>query len=111
MLKMVIANPMQFAMVSAEPTNCCGALRAFSAENCGESPTTTTPQNTRKARKIGVGAKKTSGEITQHMPEARSCANATGALPALREIKPPATQPMLPAAMTKNAHSDKLSVV
>ena len=56
MLKMVIANPMQLAMVSAEPTSTLGAFCAFSAENCGESPTTTMPQNTRNARNSGVGA-------------------------------------------------------
>src|SRR3982074_3498037 len=50
MLKIVMAKPMQLAIVSAEPTRWRGALCALSAENCGESPTTTTPQNSRKAR-------------------------------------------------------------
>lgn len=66
MLKIVIANPTQFAIVSAGPTRCLGALWALRVENCGESPTTTIPQNTRKARNTGTGAKKMSGNIAHY---------------------------------------------
>lgn len=47
--------------------------RALSVENCGESPATTTPQNNRKARNTGKGARKISGETTQHRPDADNC--------------------------------------
>src|SRR3972149_7150770 len=100
MLTMVIEKPIQLAMVSAEPTSSLGALWAFKAENCGESPTTVIPQNSRNARKTGVDALKKSGETAQQMPEASSCMNATRALPALREIKPPPAQTILPPATT-----------
>src|SRR5204862_2414252 len=77
MLPMVMEKPMQLAMVSAEPTSSRGALAALSAENWGESPTTTIPQNSKNARNAGPGAAKSSGESTQQMPEARSWAKAT----------------------------------
>ena len=66
----VIEKPMQLAIVSAEPTSLGGAKRALSVENCGESPTTTTPQNNRKARNTGKGARNASGETRQHRPDA-----------------------------------------
>src|SRR4029078_6366878 len=44
-----LAKPMQWATVSADPTSSRGAYRAFNAENCGESPTTTMPQKSRNA--------------------------------------------------------------
>src|SRR5438034_9059953 len=106
MLKIVMAKPMQFAMVSAEPTYCRGALCALRAENWGESPTTTTPQNSRKARSSGVGAWNSSGESAQHAPEAASWAKATRALPTRSDNSPPKMQPRAPAAMTAKLHKD-----
>ena len=103
---MVMEKPMQLAMVSAEPTSSRGALAALSAENWGESPTTTIPQNSKNARNAGPGAANSSGESTQQMPEARSCAKATGALPERRETSPPAAQPMNPAAITAKLQSE-----
>ena len=49
MLAIVMAKPMQLPSVSAEPTRARGALAAFSAENCGESSTTTMARKTRNA--------------------------------------------------------------
>ena len=69
----VIEKPMQLAIVSAEPTSVGGAKRALSAENCGELPATTRPQNKRKARKSGKGARNASGETRQHRPDADNC--------------------------------------
>src|SRR5258707_4750703 len=108
MLRMVIEKPMQFAMVSAEPTSSRGAFAAFSAENWGESPTTKMPEDSKNARNSGVGAWNASGDSTQHRPDASSCAKATGALPQRSDSNPPATQPTRPAAMIANAHSGTL---
>src|SRR5258708_34436731 len=108
MLRMVIEKPMQFAMVSAEPTSSRGAFAAFSAESWGESPTTTIPQNSKNARNSGVGAWNASGDSTQHRPDASSCAKATGALPQRSDSNPPATQPTPPPAMIATAHSGTL---
>src|SRR5688572_6867468 len=109
MLRMEIAKPTQFAMVSAEPNSARGAFCALSVENCGESPTTTTPQKRRKARNSGVGAWKNIGDTAQHSPDAQSCTNATRALPVFSEILPPAAQPTKPAAMMQNDQNGTLS--
>ncbi len=85
-LTTVIAKPMQFTMVSAEPTNSLGAVAALSAENCGESPTTTMPQKTMNARKAGAGS--SNAQRRQQAARARTAttgANATRALPTKRE--------------------------
>ena len=111
MLKMVMAKPMQLAMVSAEPTSSRGALCAFSAENCGESPTTTTPQNSRKARNTGVGA--WNSERRQHAAHAggRELRERDRArCPRAATTRPPPAQPRQPAAITANAHSGTFSV-
>src|SRR6185503_9346138 len=100
MLKIVIAKPMQLPMVSAEPTHSLGAFAALRAENCGESPTTTTPQNARKPRNSGAGAWNASGDSRQQAPEHASWAKATRALPARSDAIPPAAQPTKPAPMT-----------
>jgi len=70
MLKMVIKNPTLVTIVSAEPTNCFGAYIATNAENCGESPATTTPQKRKKTRNNSSGAVKINGDSAQHIPEA-----------------------------------------
>ena len=49
---MVMKNPMLVTMVSAEPISSRGAVWAVSAENCGESPTTTIPQKMRNPKNI-----------------------------------------------------------
>lgn len=72
MLTMVIENPMQFTIVSAEPTEPGGALSAFNEENCGESPATVIPQMMRKRRKSAVGTSKRNGDTMQHTPEMAS---------------------------------------
>ena len=69
MLTMVIEKPMQLTIVSAEPISAFGALSAFGAENCGESPATVIPQIRRKNRNTGVGAENRNGEIKQQNPE------------------------------------------
>ena len=53
-LTIVIAKPILFTKVNAEPINSLGAERAIIAEYWGESPTTTTPQKIRKVKNIGA---------------------------------------------------------
>jgi len=53
-LTIVIAKPILFTKVKAEPTKSLGAERAMIAEYCGESPTTTIPQKIRKVKNIGT---------------------------------------------------------
>ncbi|CPL26199.1 Uncharacterised protein [Bordetella pertussis] len=93
MLTTVMAKPMALTRVTMLPTWAGGDSCATRAANCGESPTTTMPQNSRKARKAGVGRAKHSGESTQHRPDNDSWVNATGRLPSRRDTKPPPTQP------------------
>jgi len=50
----VIAKPILFTKVNAEPINSFGAEIAIIAEYCGESPTTTIPQNIRKVKNTGA---------------------------------------------------------
>ncbi len=73
MLAMVMANPIQLAMVKAEPISSLGAYCAFRVKNCGESPTTTIPQKIRNSNNTGRGAKKNNGDNRQQMPDAESC--------------------------------------
>jgi len=49
-LRMVIANPIEFKMVSAVPLSSIGAFLASRVENNGESAMTTMPHNKRKSR-------------------------------------------------------------
>ena len=97
---MVMANPIQLLNVSVDPTNSRGAYSATSAENWGESPTTTTPQITGSPRKITGGALAKKGETRHNIPEHNNIDQATTAPPIRREISPPPAQPKLPAPIT-----------
>ena len=57
MVEMIVTpKPIEVTIVNPEPTNSRGAVSALSVENCGESPTTKTPQTSIAMTKIGVGA-------------------------------------------------------
>ena len=72
MLTMVIANPIQLTMVSAEPTSVGGAFLATKVENWGESPDTTVPQKIKIPKKNPADAWKNKGEKRQQIPDAAS---------------------------------------
>ena len=71
------------------------AARAESAENCGESATTATPQNTRIAR-ANAPCPATAGKARPASAEPASATAATRALPYLRLKCPPTMQPTPP---------------
>jgi hypothetical protein len=81
MLKMVIANPMLFTIVNAEPRDSAGAFLATSVENCGESPTTANPQSSNSRINSQAGRPKSRGDPRQTIPETSSIPEATLALP------------------------------
>jgi len=62
----VIAKPMLFIIASAAPTSRLSQAAAASAENCGESATTQTPQTSNTPRMRNVGAGVISGK-TRHI--------------------------------------------
>ncbi len=103
MLAIEIAKPMQLTKVSTLPTASRGAFCAVSVENCGESPTTVTPQMASHSANTGSGAVSSRGASAQHSPLTPSCNAATRALPQRRTASPPIAQPTKPAAITANA--------
>ena len=107
----MIRNPIELAIVSAEPTYSGGAFFAFRAENWGESPTTVIPQIKRKMINKVKSKPKNSGDNRQQAPDTVSWIAATFALPTLAEIIPPTAQPKNPAAITRNDHSGTLRVI
>ena len=75
---MVIENPMQFTMVSADPLDSCGAFCATKVENIGESAITTNPQNDRNIITMVVDPLNiNNGETRQHAHDKN---NATAAI-------------------------------
>jgi hypothetical protein len=70
MLNMVIENPIQFTIVSAEPRLWVGACFATKLENKGESAMTMVLQKNRNPRKrMGFECCKNRGETKQQIPE------------------------------------------
>lgn len=69
---MVIVKPMQVLIVSVDPTNVVGEKCAITVENCGESPTTTTPHVIIATKNKFLGSMKRSGEHRQIIPESNS---------------------------------------
>lgn len=70
MLTIVIANPIQFTIVSAVALDSAGAFCATSVENNGESATTAIPQISKNPIKTGSDAKaKTKGESKQQQQD------------------------------------------
>lgn len=68
MLTMVIANPIQFTMVSDVPLDSCGAFCATKVENNGESVITAIPQVNKKAiRTVAELFKSANGDIKQQV--------------------------------------------
>ena len=66
------------------------------------------PQKTRYASTTAGGARSSTGDRRQQTPEAPSCAQATRALPARSETRPPPTLPSAPAAITTKDQSATL---
>ncbi len=102
----VIRKPMLFWMASALPTIFGGQARADSAENCGESETTVTPQNNRTVSRSALDNSCNSGNSRHIAPEAARENAATYERPMRRLSRPPAMQPTAPAPMTANAQPD-----
>ncbi len=70
MLTIVIANPIQFTMVSAVPLSFASALWATNVENKGESAITTNPQNNKNTNTtVNEVVENSKGEIRQQIPE------------------------------------------
>lgn len=90
MLIIVIANPMHTTIVIADPRTSAGALRATSAENCGESAAIVNPQNNMMRINIAGGRCHRKGEIKQQMPEESNAKVASEELPMrIDKIPPP----------------------
>ena len=78
MLTIVIVNPIQFMIVSAEPLDSSAAFWATSVENSGESAITTNPQKKRKTINVrGEAIERKKGERIQHNPESARARVAT----------------------------------
>jgi hypothetical protein len=102
MLKIVMANPMQFTMVKAVPLYSRTELCATSVENNGESAITTMPQKIRKLWKtMGVAKTKKSGDNRQQQQLLANAAVATGFAPHFWERYPAATQAGPPTPIIK----------
>jgi hypothetical protein len=100
MLITVIKKPTPFCSTSALPSHWGGAFCEDMAENCGESATTTTPQNS-KATSCTSGQRSGIKGKSRHIaPEAAKALAATRALPTRRLQTPPSTQPKKPMPMT-----------
>ena len=109
MLRIVIANPMQFTMVNAVPLYWMGAFFATNVENNGESAITAIPQTRRKISKMRVLLRlKTNGKTRQLKPDKASAKEATFLVPNLSDKKPLPTQAKLPTAIMINDHKEIL---
>src|SRR5690606_35370427 len=109
MLGMVMAKPMEFTIVRAEPRSSGTAYPATKLDNGGESLTTASPHRHTRARNSGEANANTRGEVRHNTPETTIITDATEALPTRMAVKPPNTQPRLPMAITTNAASDTVS--
>ena len=77
MLTIVIANPIQFTIVSAVPLSLEGAFWATIVENNGESAITTIHQNNKKEiNKTSCCVKNIKGDITQQTQDKKSALKA-----------------------------------
>ena len=107
---MVMANPIQFTMVSDAPFAAGGALLATSVENNGESAITAIHQIKRKKINKGVEfIENSKGETREQIQKMSKAAVATRLGPSLNEINPLSTQAIVPAAIIKNENSGTLS--
>ena len=102
MLTTEMAKPRQLVKVSTLPTTGAGALRAVSAENCGESPATVQPHTSSQATNRGAGACSIQGEQATRAAGRQLPLGDAGAAEAARQ-QAAATQPSAPAAMVQNA--------
>src|SRR5688572_29320369 len=101
MLAMVIEKPTQVTMVIAVPRSSGWAFLATSAENCGESVITVTPQKIIKSMNNHGGSSHKNGDNKQQAAEPARAYNATWALPTLTDHRPPAKQPIAPDPIIK----------
>ena len=81
MLRILIANPMQFTRVSAVPFSSVGTTEATILENCGESAVTAIPHKTNAVRKMFGENENSTGEIKQNVPDMTNETTATFLLP------------------------------
>ncbi len=106
MLTIVIANPIQFDIVSAVPLNSGGAAAAIIVENCGESEITNMPQRHKAIINNCGGSKNNSGETKQNIPDISNELYATFLLPFLIEINPPSMQDNAPTPILMNDQNE-----
>ncbi len=102
MLAMVMAKPIQFTIVIAEPRISGVTFRATNDEKRGESATTLMPQQKIKVINIAGLLLNTNGESKQQTPETNNATAATGLAPKNCESQPLITQAKEPEAITKN---------
>src|SRR5262245_55755880 len=91
--------------VSAEPVYSRGQCFAASAENCGESETTTSPQISRNGSNDHGGNRNAAADTRQHDALASNEMSATFRSPICRDAQPPATHPTAPAEIAANVSS------
>ena len=107
MLMMVMANPIQFTIVSAVPLDAGFVCFATIVLNKGESAMTTIPQNNIKTRLMNTDAcPRIKGDKRQQSAEQNKALAAIDRSPILAERKPLATQAGPPIAMTRKLTSD-----
>ena len=103
MLIIVIANPIQFTIVSAVPLIFGAALLATKVENKGESAITTIPQKSRNpTNMLKYGVVNTHGDTRQHKQERSNAIDAVVLTPDLWEMFPARTQASPPTAIILN---------
>src|SRR5687767_9552375 len=102
-VSIVSRNPEAVCIVSAVPTYSLGATSATHAENCAESATTEMPQMNATTIVRLYDQVDTGPMMSEHAPLIAIAMMVTRARPIWSARTPAATQPMAPAAITRNA--------
>ena len=103
MLKIVIAKPTQFTMVSEVPLVSAGVFCAIKVEKSGESAITEMPQINKNVKsKTTELVNINNGENKQHIPDKNREIIAIFFAPKRCEINPLTTQETAPDAIIKN---------
>ena len=109
---MVMANPIQFTIVSAVPCISAVTFLATRVENRGESIITTIPQKSRKPRKtLSDSVVNIQGESRQQPQDKSSAVNAICLVPMICERYPPNTQANPPIPIIRKDHNGILNIV
>ena len=109
MLIIVMANPMQFTIVSAVPLSSGAVFCATKVENKGESATTHIPQKMRNPIQVySALSANTAGTIKQQIPDNNKANIATRFVPRELDKYPPNMHPKLPTPMTTKDKNDTL---